>query len=77
MRQTTKKYKSVATTNKIMCTSRASIKRGDSYYTVEYAEERLLPQDVKYDINEERKILWDTVNTEVDNQIEDIIKTYK
>lgn len=66
-----------ATIKTIKATSRASVKINESYYTVEYCEERLLPEDIEYDIEEERKDLWDTCNNEVDNQIADIIKTFK
>ena len=61
----------------IRATSRASVKVNDNFYTVEYMEERVLPQDIEYNIEEERKALWDTVNNECDGQIEDIIKTFK
>lgn len=58
----------------IRATSRASVKVGDSFYTVEYCEERSIdPED---NVAEEREKLWDTCNTEVDNQIEDILKTF-
>ena len=78
----------------IRATSRTSVKIGDSYYTVEYSEERVIPQTEKIesvnivgeyhtetlgdiDIEKERQNLWDTVNSEVDGQIEDILKTFK
>lgn len=58
----------------IKATSRASIKVADSFYTVEYCEERSIdPEDI---IEEERKKLWDTCNNEVDAQIEDILKSF-
>lgn len=60
-------------TTLIRATSRASVKIRDSYYTVEYSEERALPQDIDFDINEERKDLWLDVNDEVDKQLEDIV----
>lgn len=62
---------------RIVATSRASIKVGDSFYTVEYQEERTVPTDIEVDIVEERESLWETVNAECDNQIADIIKTFK
>lgn len=67
--------KGVPTT--IHATSRASVKIDDSFYTVEYMEERVLPQDEDFDIKEERQDLWNTVNTEVDNQVADILETFK
>lgn len=70
-----KEYTSKAVIKTITATSRVSAKVKDNYYTVEYTEERLLPEDA--DVEQERKILWDTVNTEVDNQIADIFAINK
>lgn len=71
---TTKKkveeYKSKATTTKIIATSRISIKVKETFYTLEYAEERSIPEGAN--IEKERSILWDIVNGEVDNQVADI-----
>lgn len=62
------------TVTSIRATSRASVKVGDSFYTVEYCEERSIDQ---YDnVEEERAKLWDTCNGEVDSQIEDILKSF-
>lgn len=72
---TSKKYTSKATTTLIRATSRASIKIKDNFYTVEWSEERSVPSDA--DLEEERSLLWDTVNDEVDNQIQDIVDIYK
>lgn len=58
-------------TTSIKCTSRASVKIKDSFYTVEWCEERSIPEDAN--LEEERKALWDTCNNEVDNQIRDIL----
>ena len=58
----------------IKAASRASVKVADSFYTVEYGEERSIdPED---NIEEERTKLWDTCNGEVDNQIEDILNSF-
>lgn len=70
-------YEQKAITSKIQFTSRASIKIGDSFYTIEACEERLIPAVEGVDIEQERKLLWDTVNTECDAQIADILKTFK
>lgn len=67
----------VGTITKISATSRASIKIKDSFYTVEYSEERAMPEGIEYDIKEERQNLWDTVNKECDDQIAQIIDTFK
>ena len=69
-------YTSKAQITTIRATSRASVKVRDNFYTVEYSEERALPNDIDFDIVEERQLLWDTVNNEVDAQIEDIVKSF-
>lgn len=65
------------TTKEISATSRASVKIGDSYFTFEASETRTVNMDklssnleeAQAQIEEERLILWDTVNAQVDNQI--------
>lgn len=59
----------------IKAISRASVKIRDSFYTVEYGEERSIEEGDN--IEEERERLWDTCNNEIDNQLEDIIKSFK
>ena len=68
---------SKAIVTSIRATSRASVKVGDSFYTVEYSEERQIPDVEGVNVNEERQILWDVVNNECDAQIEEILKTFK
>ena len=64
----------MAKTTTIKASSRASVKVGDNFYTIEWTEERTIqPKD---DIEEERTLLWDDVNREVDSQIEDILEAY-
>lgn len=58
----------------IRATSRASVKIHDSFYTVEYCEERSINPDDN--VEEERAKLWETCNEEVDKQIEDILKSF-
>lgn len=70
-------YELKAIIKTIKATSRASVKVGESYYTVEYSEERIIPDIEGVNIKEERQFLWDDVNAECDNQIEDILKTFK
>ena len=70
-------YVSEARISRIVATSRASVKIDTSYYTLEYQEERILPENGEFDIRAERQLLWDTVNAEVDNQIESLIETIK
>ena len=69
-------YVSKARTTQIRATSRASVKIKESYYTVEYTEERTIPDVEGVNLEEERKLLWNDVNDEVDGQIEDIIKSF-
>lgn len=64
-----------AVTTSIRATSRASIKVRDSFYTVEWCEERSVPEDAN--LEEERKALWNTCNTEVDRQCDEIVKMFK
>lgn len=66
---------SVGVTTAIRITSRASVKVKDSFYTIEYCEERSIPEGA--DLEEERADLWGVCNTEVDNQLEDIIRMSK
>ena len=70
-------YEIKAITKTIKATSRASVKVGESYYTVEYSEERIIPDIEGIDIEKERQFLWEDINAECDNQIEDILKTFK
>lgn len=71
-------YESKAKTTKISATSRSAIKIRESYYTVEATEERSLPEYVEgIDLNAEWELLWASVNTVVDNQVEEIVKTFK
>ena len=70
-------YESKAQIKEIKATSRASVKVKDSYYTVEYSEERIIPDVEGVNIEAERAMLWDAVNIECDNQIENIMKVFK
>lgn len=72
-----KEYESKAIIKTISATSRASVKIKDSYFTVEYHEERCIPEIPEVDIVQERKLLWDTVNEECDAQIAEAVKTFK
>lgn len=67
-------YVSQAITTKITATSRASVKIKDSYYTLEFQEERVIPD--RYDAGDinleaERALLWQEVNAQVDQQIQE------
>lgn len=71
-----KDYESKAIITSIRATSRASVKIKESFFTVEYCEERTIPQVEGVDIEEERYMLWDKVNSEMDKQIDEIIESF-
>lgn len=71
-----KTYEQKAITTVIRFTSRASIKIGEAFYTMEACEERVIPDIDGVDLEQERKLLWDAVNLEVDNQLVDCQNTY-
>lgn len=58
----------------IRATSRASVKIKDSFYTVEWSEEWSI--DPTDELISTREKLWEQCNREVDNQIEDILKSF-
>jgi hypothetical protein len=70
-------YESKAIVTKINATSRIAIKIRDNFYTVEYSEERSIPDVEGIDVEQERLLLFDAVNGVVDAQAEDIIKTFQ
>lgn len=59
----------------IKAISRASVKIKDSFYTVEYGEERTL--DDTDNVDEEREKLWIACNGEIDRQLEDIVNSFR
>ena len=67
-------YTSKAIVTKISATSRVAIKVRDNFYTVEYSEERAVPDVEGIDIEAERVALFDAVNAIVDAQADDIIR---
>lgn len=70
-------YTQKAVTTTIKATSRASVKIRDNFYTLEYCEERVIPDIEGVDLEEEKALLWETVNSEVDKQIEDVWNAMK
>ena len=60
----------------IRATSRASVKIRDNFYTVEYSEERAIPDTEGVNLEAEKQALWEAVNYECDNQIHDILDTF-
>lgn len=69
-------YEPKAVISKIQATSRMSLKVKDNFFTVEYSEERVIPDLEGVDIEQEKAALWDAVNSEVDNQAEVIYNTF-
>ncbi len=67
------KYESKAITTQIKATSRVSAKIGDDFYTLEFSEERTIPDVEGVDLDKERANLWDDVNYSVDVQMQDTI----
>lgn len=65
-------YESKAKITTIRATSRASVKIKDNFFTVEYSEERNIPDNSDVNIEAERAILWDVVNAECDTQVQEI-----
>lgn len=70
-------YEPKAVISKIQATSRMSLKIHDNFFTIEYSEERVIPDVDGVDIDKERETLWDAVNNEVDNQAEIIHETFQ
>ncbi len=66
---------SKAVTTSIKATSRVALKIRDNFYTIEFTEERSVPEDADMDF--ERTALWDDVNKTVDDQCEEIVKAFK
>lgn len=72
-----KEYVSHATPTKISATSRCSVHIKDNYYTIEVSEERSITDADGIDMDKEYKMLFDEVNSVVDSQCEEIIKTFR
>lgn len=70
-------YESKATVTKISATSRVAIKIRDNYYTVEYSEEREIPNTEDCNMEMERQMLFDAVNGVVDQQADDILTSFQ
>lgn len=69
-------YEPKAVINKIQATSRMSIKVKENFFTIEYSEERVIPDIEGVDINKEREALWDAVNGQCDDQAGIIYSTF-
>ena len=70
-------YNSKAKITMISGTSKATVQINNNYYSFSYTEERQLPVEDDVNIEVERELLWDTLNNEVDKQVEQIVNLYK
>ena len=64
----------MAKTTSIRATYRMSTKVNNDFFTVEYTEERAVENEEN--LEEAREALWDTVITEIEDQIDGIRKTF-
>lgn len=76
-KRTTKKYEQKGKTIKIRAVSRCAIKVKDNFYTIEAEEERGFTSGTGIDVDKEWELLFNEVNTIVDNQCQEIINTFK
>lgn len=68
----------IARTTTIKATSRVALKIRDNFFTVEYSEERTIPENINsVDLEAEREELFADVNAVVDNQMIEIQDTFK
>ena len=65
-------YEPKGITTTIRATSRVAVKIRENYYTVEQMEERAIPDIEGIDLDAENKALWNSVNKQCDDQIEQI-----
>ena len=70
-------YTPKAIVTEITATSRVAIKVRDNFYTVEYSEKRAIPDVEGVDMDSERVALFDAVNGVVDEQANDILRTFQ
>ena len=61
----------------ISATSRCAVKIRDNYYTIDAHEERTITEQEGLDLKAEWKMLFDELNSVVDNQIEEILDSTK
>lgn len=70
-------YEIKGKTTTIRATSRQSVKIHDQFYTIEFSEERVIPEVNEVDLAKERESLWDCVNFECDDQIRQIAEMWQ
>ena len=72
---------SVMKTTSIKATSRVAVQIKEQWYTVEYEEVRTLPDNntiplTDNELDAEREDLWNTVNSQVDKQVDEILSAF-
>lgn len=60
-------------TTRIQATQRMSVKIRDNYYTVEFLEEREVPNNPNIDLEKEKALLFESVQNTVYAQVEEIV----
>lgn len=70
-------YEILGKTQKISATSRVAIKIRDNFYTTEASEERVILSPDDADMKREWSALFNSVNDVVDDQMNEIIETFK
>ena len=70
-------YEVKGKTTKITATSRCAIKIKDNFYTQELIEERVLPENEEVDLNKEYEALFNSINDEIDKQMQEILETFR
>ena len=61
----------------ISASTSSTLKIRDNYFKVEVHEERSIPAGVEVDMDKEWEFLFDEINQVCDNQIEEIVDTFK
>lgn len=67
----------VVQTVEIRADSSATVEINKKWFKVAYGETRIINNPQLVNMDEERQKIWDTVNGEVDKQIQDIIQSFK
>jgi hypothetical protein len=77
-KETKRQSRKKVSTVEIKASSRVSVMIKDTHYTMEYTETRSVPKTLNAEeLQEQRDLLWDAVNGEVDNQVKDVFKLKK
>ena len=60
-------------TTRIQATQRMAVKIRDNYYTVEFLEEREVPNNPNIDLEQEKALLFESVQNTVYAQVQEIV----